>query len=194
MIRNTIHNISSQLKRNYYDKKYSHIKGFTHVDLTHAKVFSSKIHGKGMLANHDIKTDTHIIQYVGEIVTKKESDKRSDRDLVNNYKDAEHGAVYIFTLNKRYDIDGNVAWNPARFINHACDPNCEAINVAGEIWISAKRFIKKGEELTYNYGYDIDNYKDHECKCGSHNCIGYIASEEHWPKLRRLLKKNSAKE
>lgn len=150
-------------------------------------VRNSSIHNKGVFAKKDIPEGTKIIEYVGRKITKKESDKISDRDLEANKKDSANGAVYIFELNKRYDIDGNVSWNTARYINHTCNPNCETQIIKGHIWIVSTRDIKKGEELSYNYGYDIENYEDHPCKCGSENCVGYIVDEDSWSKLKRKL-------
>ena len=63
---------------------------------------------------------------------------------------------YIFDLNKRYDLDGNIPNNPGKYINHTCEPNCRAYNVKGEIWVYSTRRIKAGQELGYNYGYDIE--------------------------------------
>jgi hypothetical protein len=108
--------------------------------------------------------------------------------LDNHAKDKTCGAVYIFTINSRYDIDGWVPYNHARWINHSCDPNCETLIDGEKVWIRAVRDIKKGEERVYNYGYDLDNFEDHVCKCGSKNCVGYIVDEEAWPKLKRRLK------
>lgn len=151
----------------------------------------SSIHHKGGFAAKNIPAGTRVIEYVGEKITKKESDVRADQILDAHAKDSiTRGAVYIFTLNKRYDIDGNVDWNPARFLNHSCDPNCEAVIDTGHIWIRTTRFVNKGEELLYNYGYDIDNYEEHKCLCGSKNCVGHIVAEDQWGKLkRRLVKK-----
>ncbi len=143
----------------------------------------SGIHGKGVFARKNISSGTPIIEYVGEKITKAESDRRAKVPLRQHKKDKTKGAVYIFTLNQRYDIDGNVPYNTARLINHSCSPNCEASLSRGHIWITALRDIRKGEELTYNYGYDLDSYEDHPCLCGSENCMGYILAEEHWPKL-----------
>ena len=72
---------------------------------------------------------------------------------------------------RKWDIDGNVPWNTARFINHSCDPNAETMNTGRRILIQAMKDIPKGEEITYNYGYDIENYEDHPCHCGSPNCV-----------------------
>lgn len=151
-------------------------------------VKESNIHSTGVFAKCNIPKDTEIIEYVGEKITKKESERRADININRHKDNAEHGAVYIFELNKRYDIDGHVDYNTARYINHSCVPNCEAVNLNGHIWIVALRDINRGEELTYNYGYDIDHYKDHVCLCMSPNCIGYIVAEEHWPKIRRQKK------
>ena len=67
--------------------------------------------------------------------------------------------------------------------------------IRGKIWIVALRDIEKGEELTSNYGWDLDGYEDHPCRCGAENCIGYIVAEENFAKLRRRLayKKKTSK-
>jgi len=134
---------------------------------SHIAVKQSRIHSTGIFAKKDIPEGTRIIEYVGERITKAESDRRADIPLEKHKKNSEHGAVYIFQLNKRHDIDGHVPYNTARFINHSCDPNCETDVIRGHIWIIALRDIKKGEELAYNYNYDIEDYEDHACRCGS---------------------------
>ena len=102
--------------------------------------------------------------------------------------------VYVFELNKRYDIDGDVDYNFAKFINHSCNPNCEVDIIDNEIWISSIKRIKKGDELFYNYGYPFDtDFVDHICKCGSRNCVGYILSDNDWHKLKKELKKKKGK-
>jgi uncharacterized protein len=154
----------------------------------------SRIHSAGVFAGTDIPAGTRVIEYIGEKVTKAESDRRADIPLKRNKKNGEYGAVYIFKLNKRHDIDGNVPYNTARFINHSCDPNCEAEISRGRVWIIALRGITKGEELTYNYNYDIEDYEDHKCGCGSNRCVGYILDEEYWGQLKRKEKgKNYAR-
>ncbi len=146
----------------------------------------SSIHNFGIFAKKNIPLEARIIEYVGEKITKTESDRRGALCLDNSKKSKEHGSVYIFELNRRHDIDGNVAYNTAKYINHSCHPNCEAHLIHGHIWIVALRDVKKGEELSYNYGYGFDDYHEHECRCGSHNCVGYILDEEHWGKLKRV--------
>lgn len=163
------------------------------VKSEYCSVKKSVIHGRGVYAKKFIPEGTRVIQYVGEKITKAESDRRADIALENNKLRESEGAVYIFTLNKKYDIDGYVTHNTARYINHSCEPNCETDIIRGKIWIVALRDIKKGKEITYNYGYDLDSYKDHPCECGSKKCVGYIVAEEHWPKLKRKLQKKHKK-
>lgn len=151
------------------------------------RISSSRIHTRGAFAARDIKTETRIIEYVGEKITKAESERRAERVLDASRKHPQKGAVYLFTLNQRHDIDGNVPYNTARLINHSCNPNCEAVIDRGHIWIEATRNIKKGEELTYDYGYDLDDYAEHPCRCGAKNCIGYIVARDQRWKLRMLL-------
>jgi SET domain-containing protein len=148
----------------------------------------SSIHNRGIFAKHDIPNDTPVIEYVGEKITKAESKRRGDA-LMEKSKKTGCAAVYVFTLNQRYDIDGGKGYNPARYINHSCDPNCEAFIIRGHIWIYSLRDIKAGEELTYNYGFDVDTWLEHPCRCGSKRCIGYIVEEKQWPKLLRILQK-----
>ena len=153
----------------------------------------SRIHSVGVFAKKNIPEGTRIIEYVGEKVTKAESDRRADIPLEKNKKNGVYGAVYIFILNKRHDIDGNVSYNTARFINHSCDPNCETEIIGGHIWVVALCDIKKGKEIAYNYNYDIEDYEDHKCCCGSKRCVGYITDEDYWPRLKKKEKAKKEK-
>ena len=156
------------------------------------KVKNSKIHGRGLYATADIEEGTQIIQYVGEKITKKESTKRA-LEWEEQARETGEGLVYIFELDDTYDIDGRLGENPARYMNHSCDGNCEAINYDGEIWIVARKDIKKGEELVYDYGYDMEHFLDHPCLCGADNCIGYIVREDQRKKVKKLLKAKKKK-
>ena len=158
-------------------------------------VSDSKIHQKGVFAARDISKGTEIIEYVGKKVTKREADDVADRDTDAHSADGGLGAVYLFELNKKCDLDGNVPWNTARLINHSCDPNCETEGDDEHIWIVALRDIKKGEEINYNYNYDIDDFEEHPCHCGSKRCVGFILDEKLWPRLRKKVawKKNLEK-
>ncbi len=149
----------------------------------------SKIHSTGGFAAKNIPKGTRIIEYVGNLITKKEAEKIADREIARHKRNSKNGAVYLFDLNKKYDIDGNVPWNPAKNINHSCNPNAEFDIKKERVWIVAIKNIKKGEEITYDYGYDIENWQDHPCKCGSKNCVGYIVSSDDWDKLGKKLKK-----
>ena len=134
------------------------------------KIKKSNIDNRGLYASQDIKDGTKIIEYKGKIVTKKkvEEDSKFDNDK----------AIYLFNLNKKYDLDGDFRYNTARLINHSCNPNCEVSGVGLKVWVYAIRNIKKGEELSYDYGFGYDEYyKDFPCKCGSKNCVGYIVRE-----------------
>ena len=145
----------------------------------------SIIHNLGVYASKDIAKGTKIIEYVGNKLTKAQADKRADEILEASQKDNSKGMVYIFELNKKYDIDGEVPYNTAKYINHSCNPNCEVEIIKGKIWVIALKDIKKGEELSYNYGYDFEDYAEHPCKCGSLNCVGYIMDEDHWDKIKK---------
>jgi len=134
----------------------------------------SPIHGTGGFAKAAIAKGTRILEYVGEKISKAESLRRCE---ANN--------AYIFTLNDEQDLDGDVAWNPARFINHSCAPNCEAEKDEDRIWIVAARDIEAGEEITFNYGYDLEAYEDYPCQCGSPQCVGYMVAEEFFEHVLR---------
>ena len=147
------------------------------------KIKKSKIDKNGLYANCNIKRGTKIIEYKGKLVTVKSSEKDPKFD---NSK-----AIYLFGINKKYDLDGNFSFNTARLINHSCEPNCEVFGEGLKIWIFAMKNIKKGEELSYDYGFSFDqDYKNYPCNCGSKNCVGYIIREgSRWRiKNRRKLR------
>ena len=139
-------------------------------------------------ATADIKAGTEIIQYVGEKISKEESTRRA-LEWEEKARKSGSGLVYIFELDEDWDLDGRRGRNPARYMNHSCDGNCEAINSDGEIWIVARQDINEGEELTYDYGYDMEHFLDHPCECGADSCIGFIVREDQRKKVRKLLRK-----
>ena len=155
------------------------------------KVKKSKIHGSGVFATQYIKKNTQIIQYIGKKVTRAEGNLRSEKRLKKFLNSEEDGSVYIFELNSKFDIDGSYLYNKARYINHSCNPNCEVDIKNNEIWISSIKNIKKGDELSYDYGFefDEDDFMDHKCKCGSKKCIGFVISSDDWKKYKRYLNK-----
>jgi uncharacterized protein len=137
----------------------------------------STIHGLGGFAKTAIPKGRRLMQYMGEMIDKQESLRRCEQ---NN--------VYLFALNDRCDIDGDVPWNPARYLNHSCSPNCEAEVDEDQIWLVASREIRAGEELTFNYGFDLESYRDYPCSCGSPNCVGFIVAEEFFDHVRNQIK------
>ena len=105
--------------------------------------------------------------YAGEAVPRR--GRRSSSMSGNRVKASEPSGTnrYLFNVNSRWDIDGSPRWNTARYINHSCRPNCEAVDRRGRIFIVSKRNIKAGEELTYDYGKDyFEGYLSKgRCRC-----------------------------
>ena len=135
--------------------------------LDNVRIAPSAIHGQGGFALRFLSKGACVIEYVGQRITKAESLLRCE---AQNW--------FIFGLDEEFDLDGNVEWNPARFLNHSCAPNCEAVCEDGRVWIMALRDIQPGEEITFNYGYDLADYEEHPCRCGAKECAGYIVAEE----------------
>jgi len=157
-----------------------------------ARPAASSVHGSGLYATTPIPQNTRVIEYVGERITKKESDRR-DTARLKRQDEGDDGCVYVFEINQRYDIDGDVSWNTARLINHSCEPNCETENTRGHIWITAVRDIQEGEELNYDYGFDWSVWEDHPCRCGAPSCVGYIVKKGQRWRVRRVLEQRAKK-
>lgn len=153
----------------------------------YCEVRGSEIHGRGVYATTFIPKETKIIEYVGELIDKETSEKRGVSQHEKSIKTGD-AAVYIFTLSKKYDIDGNVPWNTARLINHSCAPNCQAWMEGRKIFIHSLTDINEGDELTFDYGFDVECYEDHPCLCGRKGCVGYIVSRSQWGELQDKLK------
>jgi SET domain-containing protein len=158
-------------------------------------VRNSGVHGKGAFALKDIRKGTRLIEYVGENLTAKESDDRYDDTGVKNHH------TFLFSVDQRKVIDATHGGNESRFINHSCDPNCEAIIEKRRVYIEAARTIRKGEELAYDYNYERTpkttkaDEKMYKCLCGSPECRGTIVSAKvTYPKKKKtaLSKKKSA--
>ena len=140
--------------------------------------------GKGLYATQDIKEGTRIIDYVGKIITKKQTE---ESERFDNSK-----PIYLFNLNNRYDLDGNVKSNIARLINHSCSNNCDYEGKGLKLWVVAVKNIKKNEELTCDYGFSYDSdYKQFPCKCSSKNCVGYIVREGSRWRINKKFKKTN---
>ena len=143
------------------------------------RVGISRIAGHGLFAAQAIKQGTKIIRYIGGKITTEESDRR-----------LAAGNVYIFGLNERSALDGDTPKNTARYINHSCDPNCHTEQYGNTIWIVALRDIQAGEELTYNYEYELDDEPAEPCHCGAPHCCGYILAPHYWDRLRQTAPGN----
>ena len=145
------------------------------------KLRRSSIQGRGAFATRPIKRGTRIIEYTGERISHEESDRRYDDGGMGRHH------TFLFSIDSKTVIDAAVDGNDARFINHSCAPNCEAIDERKHIYIEAIRDIAVGEELTYDYAYERDGTEDEEwervymCKCGAPTCRGTILA----PKKKR---------
>ena len=161
-----------------------------HIETEYLVIKESNIHNIGAFAKVDIPKGTKIINYVGEKISKEESKRREELSKELAKKHPGKGAIYTFELDENYDIDGDVPYNHAKYVNHSCVPNIEADITDGQIYYLASKDIKQGEEVTINYGFDVEEYHEHPCKCGSEFCVGYIVAEEQWQKLKEILEKN----
>jgi len=145
------------------------------------EVRRSNIHGHGVFALKDIRKGTYIIEYIG---------RKMERATIFQILTKEQGR-YVFNLDEKWSIDGSVPENIAGRINHSCEGNCHIKKVDSHIWVVAKRDIKCGEELSYNYGYRLSGLRDMEknwrCNCSAPSCIGFILRKKDWPELRRKL-------
>lgn len=137
-------------------------------------VHKSPIAGKGAFARKFIPKGTRIVEYKGQRIDDDEADRRYDDDAM-----AVHH-TFLFALDSGTVIDAGVRGNDARFINHSCDPNCEAVEEDDRIFIESLRDIQKGEELLYDYSYEREGRmtaawkKLYACRCGAKNCRGTI--------------------
>jgi uncharacterized protein len=134
------------------------------------QVRRSGVHGKGVFALQPIAAGERVIEYKGQIITWPEALRRHPHDP----DDPNH--TFYFHIDDKHVIDANVNGNAARWINHACEPNCRADETDGRVFIEALRDLQPGEELFYDYGLIIDDRytpalkKQYECRCGSVSC------------------------
>ncbi|HEX9084302.1 MAG TPA: SET domain-containing protein-lysine N-methyltransferase [Gemmatimonadaceae bacterium] len=139
-------------------------------------VRDSPIHGRGVFAARYIRAGTRIVEYTGQRISNREADRRYDDTRMKRHH------TFLFTLDKKTVIDGAIATGggDASYINHSCDPNCEAIITGKKIFIHALRGIYPGTELAYDYQYERTGRNDTKlekfyfCKCGAENCRGSI--------------------
>jgi len=153
------------------------------------EVHNSRIQGKGVFATRRIRPGQRLIEYLGERITTDEADSRYDDDAMDRHH------TFLFEVDAENVIDAGKIGNEARYINHSCDPNCEAVNEDGRIFIEAVRNIQPGAELTYDYSYEHEGELSEElrqqyiCLCGTQKCRGTILKV----KRRRQKRKSCTK-
>jgi len=143
------------------------------------RVRRSPIHGNGVFATRDIPAGTELIQYKGKLITRAQADEQ--------YDEIYSGHTFLFALDDHWIIDGNVGGNAARWINHSCAPNCIPYlhehpedPRKSRVIIETLRTVRKGEELSYDYGISFDVpytkrlKKIWACRCGAPNCTGTL--------------------
>jgi SET domain-containing protein len=139
-------------------------------------VRNSEIHGRGVFALRRIRKGTRILEYEGERITNKEADRRYDDTNMKRHH------TFLFTLDSKTCIDGAITTGggDASFINHSCEPNCEAVITGRKIFIHALHTIEPGTELAYDYQYERTGKDDaklekfYVCRCGAPGCRGSI--------------------
>ncbi len=161
--------------------------------LPYHTVRNSKIHGKGVFAKRPVRKGAKVIQYTGKIVSREEADEIGTSTVDG------HTHTMLFTIDDDRVIDGNVG-SDAKFINHSCDPNCEAVQYDDDtIFIEALRAIPKGQELTYDYHLEVPGKitekvkKEYECFCGSVTCRGTQIAKTILDKIEKKTQKKKAK-
>jgi SET domain-containing protein len=138
------------------------------------------LHGLGAFAIRRIRRGTRVVEYTGERVSHPEADRRYQ------HKDVGDAHTFLFIVDEQTVIDAGVDGNEARFVNHACQPNCESVIENSRVFIEALRTIEAGEELTYDYQIqrEADDPPDIDaifaCRCGSSRCRGSML----WPARR----------
>ena len=136
------------------------------------------MHGVGAFAVQPIAAGTRLIEYAGARITPKEADER----YPDTPGEAHH--TYLFAIDDDVVVDASIDGNEARFINHSCDPNCDAIIEDGRIWIETIRDVGIGEELAYDYAFILPERhtpaakRRYPCRCGSANCRGTILARK----------------
>ncbi len=160
------------------------------------QVRRSGVHGKGVFALQDIAEGETIIEYVGEIISWDEAQDRHPHDP----SDPNH--TFYFHVDEDRVIDALYGGNSSRWINHSCDPNCEADEEGGRVFIKALRNIQAGEELNYDYGLIIDEpytkklKAEYPCWCGAKSCRGTLLAPKDradTPKIPSQKKKDKKK-
>lgn len=157
------------------------------------EVRRSPVHGTGLFATRAIPKGEQIVEYLGERISHDEADRRHDQKAEGDHH------TFFFTIDAKTVIDAGVRGNDARFINHACDPNCEVVVADGVLVVEAVRNIRTGEELAYEYNLSRapDDPPDIEasyvCRCGAATCRGTMLVPRKPPKRKTKPKASTAR-
>lgn len=152
----------------------------------------SAIQGRGAFAVRTIPKGTRVVEYTGERITHAQADKRYDDEAMGRHH------TFLFIATQRTVVDARLEGSEAKYINHSCDPNCEAVIDRGRIFIEAVKTIRAGQELSYDYSYGRDgtetpaDERRYACRCGTRKCRGSILeskSEKPSAKGHRSLRK-----
>lgn len=139
---------------------------------------SSPVHGQGAFARVAIPAGTRLIEYTGERLTPAEAEARYPEQ-----PGVPH-VTYLFAIDDAVVIDAAVGGNEARFLNHSCAPNCDAVIEDGRIWLETIHDIEPGEELVYDYAYVLAERhtpaakRRYPCRCGAITCRGTILAKK----------------
>lgn len=138
----------------------------------------SGIQGYGGFATRPIAAGVRLIEYAGQRLTPAEAEARyPDVPGVRHH-------TYLFAIDDAVVVDAAVEGNAARFLNHSCAPNCDAVIADGRIWIETLHDIEVGEELVYDYAYTLEERhtpaakKRFPCGCGAITCRGTILAKK----------------
>ena len=162
---------------------------FKYIKSDSVEVRNSRIQGKGVFAIKRIKKGQRILEYIGERISPDEETLRYDDESMERHH------TFLFAVDEHTTIDAGRIGNDAKYINHSCDPNCEAVDEEGRIFVEAIKNIQPGTELFYDYAFKqeepltqelIDMYP---CYCGTKKCRGIILKV----KKKRKPKKKTAK-
>jgi uncharacterized protein len=154
----------------------------------------SRIQGRGGFATRRIKRGERIGEYTGERISQGEGDRRYDDDAMSRHH------TFLFAVSARTVIDAAVGGNDTRFINHSCDPNCDAVIERGRVYIDACKPIAEGEELFYDYSYERekdagpDAESQYPCWCGTKKCRGTILIPEKKKKRKRPARRKTKRQ
>ena len=138
----------------------------------------SPIQGTGAFATRRIPKGTRLVEYTGERLSPAQADAR--------YPDVpgERHHTYLFAIDDDIVVDAAVGGNAARWINHSCAPNCDAVIEDGRIWIETIRAVAPGEELAYDYQYVLEERhtpaakRRFPCSCGARRCRGTLLTSK----------------